>query len=60
MTATTIEWTDTTWNPVTGLSTGFQYPFFFIQGGGQRPKQIGKTLDGHAWEQFPTGAQRSA
>ena len=57
-----IEWTETTWNPVTGcnkISPGCDEcvrtdtPFFFKQWGGVFKKKTGRILDGQIWDQMP-------
>jgi protein gp37 len=61
MSETRIEWTDATWNPVTGCTKTAQVPFFFKQRGcdggtgrfGVCKKAAGRELFGRTFDELP-------
>jgi protein gp37 len=55
-TDSSIEWTQSTWNPVTGCtrtSSGCQHCYFFKQWGGFNKKKAGRLLEGRTWDEMP-------
>jgi len=61
-TKSNIEWTESTWNPVTGctkISAGCQHCYAertaaaCKQWGGTRKKKAGRVLEGQLWNQMP-------